>query len=115
PADAVELVEDAREAAGLALALVPLLVGGVAHAGREGDPRRIRRPLDGFDALLQVGELARLAAFGRDDVERGGRLVVAARRGEREPRAVRRPARSRVSLPAGGEGPGVVRAVRRRE
>ena len=66
PADAVELVEDAREAPRLALAVVLLLVGVVAHARREGDARRVRRPHDRLDALLQVGELARLAAVRRD-------------------------------------------------
>ena len=41
PADAVELMEDAREAPRLALAVVLFVIGGVANARREGDARRV--------------------------------------------------------------------------
>src|SRR5437879_12447873 len=88
-ADAVELVEGALEAARRTLALVLFVVGLVAHARRESDPRRVGRPDDRLDAFLQVGQLPGLAALRGDHVEvRGGLLVAAAVRGEGEPRAV---------------------------
>ena len=97
-ADAVELVEDAPEAAGSALALVLFLVGLVADARRECDASRVRRPRDRLDGLLQLGELQALAAPGRDHVEVRRRLVVAtAVRREREPFAIWRPARCGVA------------------
>ena len=92
-ADAVELVEDPREAARRPLLLVLLLVGRVAHARDERDARRVGRPHDLLDALLQVGELARLAALGGDDVE------VDAASSRRRPGSRRR----RASCPSGDQ------------
>src|SRR5207249_456926 len=67
------------------------------------------------DTLLAVGELARLTAFGGDDVEVHRRLLVAATvRREREPRSVRRPAWCRVAALARGEPPRLRRSVERR-
>src|SRR5581483_6885034 len=110
-----ELVEDAAEAARFALVLVLFVVCVVADARGERDARRVRAPLDRLDALLQVGELAGLAADGGDRVEGGRRLVVAAARREREPLAVGRPARRAVAALAGGELHRFVGAVERRD
>ena len=112
-ADAVELVEDARESPRGALLVVFLFVGLVTNARAERDALRVRRPGDLLDALLLVGQLARLSALGRDDVEVHGRLLVAAVGGEREPVPVRRPARRRVPALAGGELPRLRRSVER--
>ena len=62
------------------------------------------RPLRTLDALLQIGELARFAALGGNDVQvRRRLLVLAAVRHEREPPAVGGPARRAVAPLAGGE------------
>ena len=42
PADAVELLQQPREAARLPLALLLFVIRLVAHAGREGEARRVR-------------------------------------------------------------------------
>jgi hypothetical protein len=62
PADTVELLQQPREAPRLSLALLLFVVRLVAHARRKGEARRVRRPRDVGDAVLQVGELAGLAA-----------------------------------------------------
>jgi hypothetical protein len=103
-ADAVQLVEDAGEAARGALSLVLLLVGVVANACGEGDARRVRRPGDRLDAFPQVGEAAGLATLRRNYVEIRRRFLVAAPvRGEGEPLPVRGPAWRAVAPLAGGE------------
>ena len=115
PADAVELELEPREPPRCALLLVLLLVRLVRHARREDDPGSVRRPDRLADVLLQVGEALRLAAAGRQHVELAVRLlVVTSLRDEREPVAVRRPARLRVVL-AGREPARRRRAVRARE
>ena len=115
PADAVELVEEAR-AAGAASACCSSSSSYASSRTRArrraASSRATRRPLD---ALLAVGELARLAALGGDDVELRRRLVVAAVRDEREPAAVRRPARRRRRALARGELPRLAGAVERRD
>src|SRR5207244_12006493 len=91
PADVVELVLETAEAARRTLALVLLLVGLVADAGGERDPRPVGRPDDLRDVLLQVGQPTTLAAARHDDV---ALLRVALATGRaRELRAVGRPSR----------------------
>ena len=103
PADVVELVEEAGQPSRRALLVVLLLVRLVAHAHRVREPRGVGRPDDFLDALLRLGQGPRLAALGRDDVELRRRLLGSAVRREREPAAVRRPARRTVPLVAEGE------------
>src|SRR5437868_9960611 len=114
PADAVELVEKAREAARLALVLIVFLVCVVARARGEHDARRVGRPRELLDALLAIGELLRLAALCGNDEEVVRRLLVAAVGDEREPASVRRPARRRVASLARREWARLARPVARR-
>ena len=116
PADAVELEEDAGEPPRPALAVVLLLVRLVADAAGEGDATRVGRPRDRLDALVPVGQPARLAAVGRQDVELSLRLllVAVAVRDEGEPASVGRPAGRAVVPLAGGELPRFLGAVERR-
>ncbi len=114
PADVVELVEEARQPSRRALLVVLFLVRLVAHAHRVREPRGVGRPDDVLDALLRLGQGARLAAFRRDDVELRRRLLGSAVRREREPAAVRRPAGRTVPLVAEGEPARLGGAVERR-
>src|SRR5436305_13336885 len=68
PADAVELVEEPREAARLAFLLVFFLVRLVGDTRGERDARRVGRPRDPLDAPPHVGQLARLPALRRADL-----------------------------------------------
>src|SRR5262249_49837891 len=89
-----------------ALAIVLLLVRGVADAAREGDAGRVGRPNDRLDRLAAIGELARLATLCWYDVQLCFRLclvLTVASGGEREPAAVRGPARRGVAALAGCE------------
>src|SRR4051812_33071516 len=103
--DAVELVEDPREAPRRSLLVVLLVACLVANTCAVRDALRVRRPRDLLDALLLVGQLARFAALRGDDVEvRRRLLVLASVRGECEPPSVGRPAGRRVPALARGEG-----------
>jgi hypothetical protein len=109
PADVVELERESREAARCAPALVLLLVGRVAHARDEREPRAVRRPGGAGDILVEVGQPERLAARDREHVQLLVRAVAV--RDEREARPVWRPARLRVDPRAGGEAARRLRAV----
>ena len=113
PADGVVLVVKPRDAARLALLVVFLVVGRVAHARDEDDRGAVRRPLRLRHVLLEVGQLARFASLHRHDVElRHLALTVG---GEDELRAVRRPPRVTVGLGPRREPPRLARAVGRGE
>ena len=114
PADVVELELKPRESPRRALLFVLLLVRLVRHASRERDPRAVRRPDDLADVLPQVGEALGLATVGGQHVELAVRLLAAPLGDEREPVAVRGPARLRVVL-AGREPARRCRTVRARD
>src|SRR6478752_10060256 len=78
PADAVELVEEAREPARRPPPVVLLLVCLVADAAGEGDPAGVGRPGDRLDAFLALGQPARLAAVSPQDVQLSVRLLLLA-------------------------------------
>src|SRR5262249_47780881 len=98
PPAVVELVAEPAEPSRRALSVVLLVVRGVADAGRERDPRPVGRPRELARVLLEVGELLGLASVEREDVDLARGLLSAAPGDEREPAAVRRPARLRVAL-----------------
>src|SRR5205807_2858814 len=98
PADVVQLVAHTREAPRAALLLVLFVVSLVTDARAERDAGAVRRPRDAGSVLLELGQLDRLAAPEREHVDLRG-LVLAALRGERELRSIRRPARRRIVGP----------------
>src|SRR5207253_5098275 len=114
PADVVELVVQPREPPRAPLLLVLLFVRLVADARAEGDAGAVGRPRELARILLRIGELARLAALGGDDVQLAGLPLTAAGR-ECELRAVGRPAGRRVALLPRRELPWRARSVRRGE
>ena len=114
PADTVQLELQPPEPPRLPLLVFLLVVRLVGHAGREGDLRSVRRPRGLTDVVLDVRQALGLAARGWNHVELPLRLLVTPLGDERQPLAVRRPARLRVVLPS-GESPWRLGAVRLRE